>query len=198
MENKLPITRSVYFCRDGPPSLSQANLLSPNHAFHGWELQNKGSLSTLQRETRCFPWVETSKWQFSQTAEPPAKKKKKKSKFQGTRTCGSVFWPPNTSSYTSVSLCEQDINCLCRSLAGSSTHQPWLAYNPSTRALSWLWQWWAVNSTACVHFPGWENASADPAELTGLKLLFSSSNRVVLHCPKSKKRLLCENRQRVE
>lgn len=59
-------------------------------AFHGWELQNKGSLSTLQRELDVFHELKTSKWQFSQTAEPPAEK----SKFQGTSTCGSIFLTP--------------------------------------------------------------------------------------------------------
>lgn len=71
----------------------------------------------------------------------------------GAPVCvGLCFDPEHLQPYFSFSLCMQDTDYFSRSWAANSMHQGWLMY------YSWahsLWQWWVVNSTACVHFLGW-------------------------------------------
>lgn len=174
---------------DPEPFISKST--EPKPCFHGWQHQNKSSLSTLLGETRCFSWVETSKWQFSQNAEQPAKKKKKNfflNKFWGTSMEGPIFLTPNTSSDPSIFRRAYRIEIACAARKRQSPCSNLvnvLLFNSHSNLTA---QWWVVNSTACVHFLG----------LTLKRVWFKAEHFIFqysrLHSPKPKKQMIFENR----
>lgn len=119
----------------------------------------------------------------------PQKKREFLKINSGALVCvGLCFDPKHLQPYFYFSSCMQDIDCFWRAWAAISMHQPWLM------DYSWahtLWQWWVVNSTACVHFLGLTlKRLCRPSRVHRFKVEIFIFQETCLHSPEPKKRLI--------
>lgn len=106
----------------------------------------------------------------------------------GARVCvGLCFDPEHLQPSFDFPLCMQDMDCFRGHI---STHRPWLMYYSWTHT---LWQWWVVNFLGLTL-----KRLCRPGRVHRFKAEIFIIRESCPHSPEPKKRLLFENRQRVE